>query len=193
MQKIRCSGGFFVCSTKYARFLNKAKFNIMPITLLKYIVFGAVTGTALFGGIQQYPDAIQTPPYPEMTLSVHQKPDALDVWLEKLVALESMGNMRAVVLDVNGKYSYGCLQFQKETFKEFGVKYNIFSKEEIANLHELIFDCKLQKQLARIIIENEKDGWEHWYTSVVKRGLGDPPRQEDDVRSIPSHIVRLTR
>lgn len=147
----------------------------MPITLLKYVLFGAVTGTAIFGGLEPSTTQHAAIPYHDTTLSVHQELDMLDVWIEELITLESRGNERTIILDVNGRYSYGCLQFQKRTFEEFGKKYLIFTDGDVANIEELILDCKLQKRLTRLIIENEKDGWEHWYTSVIKRNLGYPP------------------
>lgn len=67
------------------------------------------------------------------------------------------------ILDVNGKYSYGGLQFQLETFMRFGKKYEILpdwlTEKEVIK-EELIYDRDLQIAIASKMLA---DGlWYHW-------------------------------
>lgn len=165
----------------------------MPITLLKYIAFGTMTGSAFFGGFVPSPTSLSGTSYGDVALSVHQSHDTLDAWIEKLIWLESEGNERATVLDVNGRHSFGCLQFQTRTFLEFGEKFGVLSEQDKANADRLIYNCKLQKQIARRILEDDPNGWEHWYTSVMKRGLGLPPieKNSENRETIAPLIARL--
>ncbi len=103
----------------------------------------------------------------------------LDAWIENLALLESKGRNNIKVLDYNGLHSFGCLQFQISTFAEFGTKYGFFSQND--NIGKLIYDCELQKKIAKLMILENPDNWRRWYTSVVTKGLGLPPIDEKPV------------
>ena len=103
--------------------------------------------------------------------------NALDSWLKKLVFFESEGKSKIKVLDNNGLHSFGCLQFQMSTFKEFGLKYGLIFEGD--DLEKIIYDCVLQKEIARRMIEENPSNWRRWYTSVMIRGLGLPPKEEE--------------
>src|SRR5437868_4485188 len=94
------------------------------------------------------------------------KNDRLDAWLERLVQKESNGSSTVVIIDTNGKKSFGCLQFQQATFETFSRKFGIEGD---------ILDCAVQKRIARAMLESDRDAWRNWYTSVALRGLGLPP------------------
>lgn len=100
----------------------------------------------------------------------------LDLWIEKLILLESEGKRGIKILDHNGEYSFGCLQFQKETFEEFGLKYNLIIPD--AKLDDLLYNCDLQKEMAKKMIEDNYNNWRHWYTSVKIKKLGLPPKDD---------------
>lgn len=106
-----------------------------------------------------------------------EKKNTLDSWLKKLIDLESDGKSNIKVLDHNGLHSFGCLQFQMSTFKEFGLKYNLISEED--ELGKVIYDCALQKQIAKKMIQENPGYWRKWYTSVIIRGLGLPPIEKE--------------
>ncbi len=106
-----------------------------------------------------------------------EKRNTLDSWLKKLVFLESEGKGNIKVLDSNGLHSFGCLQFQMGTFKEFGLKYDLISKDD--DLNKVIYDCALQKEIAKKMIQENPGNWRRWYTSVMIRGLGLPPKEEE--------------
>lgn len=96
--------------------------------------------------------------------------DKLDAWLDKLAAKENCGKG---IVDVNGKWSRGPFCFQDATYRAFSKKYGVTD----------------QKELARVMIENEKGGYKHWRCSVITdkkrcpsytwgKGIGIPPHYE---------------
>lgn len=111
---------------------------------------------------------------PESISSANLSP--LDLWLEKLIVLESNGKENIKILDHNGEHSFGCLQFQKETFKEFGLKYRFITIDD--DIDNFIYDCRLQKEIAKKMIEDNYSNWRRWYTSVKIKGLGLPPKSD---------------
>ncbi len=102
-------------------------------------------------------------------------PSALDAWIDDLVQAESEGKTHIKILDVNGYYSYGCLQFQKWTFIHYGLQYNVLTEDDLPNVGKLIYDCNLQKQLAKLMITDHYRNWRQWYNSTKKLGL--PPKE----------------
>lgn len=99
----------------------------------------------------------------------------LNHWIDGLISKESEGKEHVKILDSNNKYSYGCLQFQLDTFREFSQRYKLFPDVEMGEYENLIYDCNLQKKLAKEMIKENHDNWRHWYTSVKVKGLGEPP------------------
>ena len=92
---------------------------------------------------------------------------ALENWIEKLVYYESNGITDVVVLDWNNKYSYGCLQFQEETFRGFVDGFNLLPNATYEEVMNFIYDCDFQKQLAFKMIDKRYENWRHWYYSIV--------------------------
>lgn len=101
---------------------------------------------------------------------------SLDQWIEKLISLESNGKKNIKIVDFNGFHSYGCLQFQKATFEEYGKKYKLIGPAD--DLTTLIYDCGIQKAIAKKMIEDDYGNWQHWYTSVKIKKLGLPPKND---------------
>jgi hypothetical protein len=100
----------------------------------------------------------------------------LDAWLDLLAWKESNNNAKIRVVDTNGRYSYGCLQFQMATFKAFMTRYGIAGMETPPAMWEtLIYDCSVQKSLAKVMIQNDPvNAWKNWaYTVHHKTGM--PP------------------
>lgn len=111
-------------------------------------------------------------PAPAVISATSTEPDPLDLWLDKLALLESNGREDIKHLDVNGRYSYSCLQFQMGTFKAF---YPLIASRSPASWEKAIMDCDTQKSIARAMLAANPAAWRHWYHSVKKRGLGLPP------------------
>lgn len=89
--------------------------------------------------------------------------DPLDLYIERLAYAESGGRENIQIIDSNGKWSRGCLQFQDDTWKRYSAKYGIKAD---------IMDCPAQKRLARAILL-EPGGFRNWLTSAHRIGL--PP------------------
>ena len=98
------------------------------------------------------------------------KPDSLNQWINKLAFYESGNRADIKILDVNNKYSYGCLQFQMATWIGMGNKYGFQTTPEN------IYDCRLQKQLAHAMLSDRWNNWHHWGYTVNVRMKVWPPR-----------------
>ena len=90
--------------------------------------------------------------------------------MESLSECESGGSTTIKVLDTNGKYSYGLLQFQMGTWLKY---------KNLGATRENIFDGELQKTIARSMLD--AGGWRNWLNCslVVKRSLGSYPVSAD--------------
>lgn len=92
----------------------------------------------------------------------------MNIWLDKLENAESQNQPMMVILDTNNKYSYGCLQFQMDTFIAYSKKYGVSGE---------MMDCSVQKELATKMVENDYGAWSNWYNSVKYNGAGYPPKE----------------
>jgi hypothetical protein len=77
-------------------------------------------------------------------------------------------------LDDNGKYSYGCLQYQKDTFISDVKNYKLLPYTEDQEIMNFIYDCEFQKDLASVTILDNPKNAVRWRTSVEDRGYGYP-------------------
>lgn len=82
-------------------------------------------------------------------------------WLKDLEHCESSGRENIKVLDVNGRYSYSCLQFQKRTFNHYTERYG-FENYDIMN-------CEHQKDVANEMLKEDYNNWQHWYLCSTKK------------------------
>lgn len=101
------------------------------------------------------------------TKSETRAKDSLDAWLTHLMEKESNGSSTVKVLDVNGAYSHGCFQFQMRTWLSYG--------KEFGATEANIYNCALQRQVARAMIEENPRNWKHWGYTVLQKGVGLPP------------------
>lgn len=84
--------------------------------------------------------------------------------LDMLSKCES-GNRWIVILDVNGKYSYGWLQWQLHSFKEYGEKYNIIQKGmSDEELRHWIGFKSLQYRIADKLLSD--GNWKPWFNCL---------------------------
>lgn len=143
----------------------------MNTLIIKSLVSGLLSASvSITGGAGTLANQAQTAIAP-----VERKADKLDAWINSLVTKESEGKSHIKILDHNDRYSYGCLQFQMETFEAYVKRYELLPNTEDSELENMIYDCDFQKLLTRKMIEEDPENWRHWYTSVAKRGLGLPP------------------
>ena len=121
------------------------------------------------------PLAMETSPY----LYQYPKPsDNLTQWIDKLEKKECRNcPVGFSKIDNNGLRSYGCLQFQLPTFKQYYTKYY---PEVVKNMEEedwlnQIYDCDIQKELTYKMLKDKWGNWTHWKYSILVRGLSKPP------------------
>lgn len=103
-------------------------------------------------------------PVPALPQSDRER-DTLDLWLDQLCLKESKCNPTEKHLDVNNRYSYGCFQFQMGTWLAYAKRFGTTEGN--------IYDCALQRKVARYIITIEH-GWRHWKLTVLTK-IGYPP------------------
>jgi len=155
----------------------------MQLLVSKALAAGFAASMAIGGQTTpQMPNATASPAttYSQNnTVVAFESLSPLNHWLDKLIDLESEGKSNLKVLDLNGLYSFGCLQFQMGTFEEYGMKYGLLSEGD--DLKKLIYNCDLQKEIAKRIIQENPGNWRKWYTSVIVRGLGLPPKEKKPV------------
>ena len=112
---------------------------------------------------------------------VQANKDDLEIWLDLLETKElpETYNRDYCITDTNGKLSCGCLQFQADTFQQYGEIYKreLFYNAEDGEILNFWLDCNAQKQLAYIMIRDRYLNWTHWRNSVKKIGL--PPIQKN--------------
>lgn len=105
--------------------------------------------------------------------------DELDSYLSRLAwSYECTGRCRTAVItdepfrivDSNGKYSYGCFQFQEATWLSMARRHGIDPWENGG-----IYNCDQQWKVARaMFLEDPEQAAGHWYMSIYVRGLGLP-------------------
>lgn len=141
--------------------------------------YGKATTTFIQNGVEV--SSLDTQNVTSTTQASSTVTTNLDVWLEKLATAESGNRENIIVLDVNNKYSYGCLQFQMATFQSYSARYGLVDPATVSDWKKLILDCKLQKQIAKRMIQEKSGNWRHWGYTVLNKGIGLPPAEERPV------------
>lgn len=100
---------------------------------------------------------------------VKQQEVVLDYFVDRLAMCESENRENIKTLDSNNKYSYGIVQFQEDTWKNALRKYGYFPEAEDSELMNHIYDGKLQKEVAKKMIQD--GGWRHWKNCATKIGI----------------------
>lgn len=145
----------------------------MEAFILKNFIVALIAGNITLGALASATPASTVAIVPPPIISQEAVITPLDLWIDGLIELESRGEEKIKILDVNGYYSYGCLQFQMATFIRFGVKYGLLTQSD--NPRQLIYSCDFQKEIAKAMIRENRSNWRHWFTSVKIRKLGPPP------------------
>jgi hypothetical protein len=139
----------------------------------------AITATATYGSVASALSAngVSTTTTSTATTTITSR-TSLDAWIDKLAEKESGNKERIKILDVNGRYSYGCLQFQMATFKSYSQRYGLVDPANVTSWEETIYNCSLQKQIAKRMLLEKSGNWRHWGYTVRTKGLGLPPKDE---------------
>ncbi len=120
------------------------------------------------------------------------QPSKLDVWLDTLALKESGGRADIRILDTDGNYAYGCLQFHMATFKAYTQRYGLESATTTAGWLAKLYNCPLQKKVAKRMIQENYTNWHAWgYTVRYKTGL--PPIDTADIAvNTPSTVAIIS-
>ena len=86
-----------------------------------------------------------------------------------LATCESGNRSDIRIVDTNGLYSYGLLQFQAETFMGYGYGYKLLPQAEKGEYMNLIYDGEFQKAVAYKMLEEDINNVKHW-TICAQRG-----------------------
>ncbi len=113
----------------------------------------------------------------EKNITNNKKEGKLDIYLTNLASFECPNcgpNYKRV--DSNKRFSYGCLQFQLQTFISMSQRYHIAtSTESKIDIISHIYSCDYQKAIAKAMFEDDPVAASyHWYTTIYKKGLGLP-------------------
>lgn len=131
----------------------------------------------VFSSHAQEPEPPADPPAPaEATASAPEEEPAvtLDQWLDTLAVAESGNRPHIVHRDRDGQLYYGCLQFKESTFRVYVRKFHLLPKTERSEVMAHIYDCRLQKHLAALMLRDDPNTWKYWRYTVEKR-VGFPP------------------
>lgn len=83
-------------------------------------------------------------------------------WIVRLADCESSGRWWIKIIDTNGKISYGGLQFQLDTFREWGVKSGVLEKGITASTaEELVMRKELSSKVA-LYMRDQGVSDQHW-------------------------------
>lgn len=94
----------------------------------------------------------------------------LDFVLPALEKAESGGNPLAENWEdakITSEPSIGCYQFQPKTFIAYTKTYNLLPYAEDKEILNYIYDCEYQRELTKMILIMETDGWKHWKNSFI--------------------------
>jgi len=148
---------------------------LMGIILVAGLLFTTLSASTVVG-IKSGKQPTEVKPIKDIPVDPYNK--ELKNWIEGLVIYESNNRHEMKILDVNGEYSYSCLQFQIPTFLHFAKHpdFGVFatSTPDSEVLSE-IYNCNIQKEIAFRMIKDNYNSWKNWFTSVITRDYGLPP------------------
>jgi len=105
-------------------------------------------------------------------VEARDKEERMNALLDRLMTCESGGRHDIVIVDTNGKKSYGHFQFQESTWIELIGRYGLLPNAEPNEYMNFIMDASLQRTVTRLALE---DG-ESWRWSNCVKKIGEPPR-----------------
>ena len=110
---------------------------------------------------------------PQVDPLAHRK----EVWLSALEWCESHGNHNAInPKDLDGTASYYSFQFKPQTFKVYGIKYELLEPGlENADYFNLMSDYELMRDIVRHMIEDKSVVWSQQFPACTQQ-IGLPPR-----------------
>lgn len=111
---------------------------------------------AILLGVPNNPSVLSVPVAEAAPLAT----DAQWDWLHTLEQCESTGSTTATILDTNGKFSRGILQFQMSTWLRY--------EKDFGATTTNIYDADLQERVALSMLN--AGGWRNWFNCANKIG-----------------------
>ena len=145
------------------------KWYIAGLIVLAIVIWGLVIGAKLAQGEFSIQNTEYAPQVAEsLNLGGFQRKDpAILAKIDRLAECESSNRWNIKVLDTNNRYSYGGLQFQKETFLRANRKYKVLPDLEDGEFENAIYDEWTQRELAYHILEDGgSSNWKICYASL---------------------------
>ena len=143
---------------------------------MKYINWLIVSLLILGGAIltAEKREITSTPPIvqPDVVLS------DLEPYLDALAMCESNNRQGFRVVDTNGYYSYSAYQFQMSTWMAEARAAELFPEAEEEDYVNLIWGRTDQRNVAKVMLEDNPNNWTHWRTCSKKIGLDDWARSQ---------------
>lgn len=155
-------------------YIKRLVVSLVVLSVSTFVAFvpGVATATAPVVESEVNPTATTTTyvdPKPALiAVAEAAQTGSLYDWLDQLGEYESGNRPDIKHLDVNGRYSYGCLQFQMGTWLAYG--------KSLGATESNIYDCSLQKRVAHQMITEKYSNWRHWSYTVQSRMGVLPPR-----------------
>jgi len=150
--------------------INDTKYRLLSIALILPLFSPLSSGSGIMPFLTELASQVNfdaNKPIPEV---VDTRDPLILAQIEQLAFCESSGQEDVVIVDTNGWHSYGCLQFQFPTFKQYCKRYGIFPEAEDAELLNVIGDCAVQKDLAYRMIQESPANFSNW--AVCSKRLG---------------------
>lgn len=104
---------------------------------------------------------------PQTVDTITNQDTQLEAKLWSLIYCESSGSSTIKILDTNGYFSYGLLQFQLRTAHEQGIKYELLPPDiELEEVKNIILEPDFQLELGRKMLADKK--YRHWKVCSTK-------------------------
>lgn len=113
-------------------------------------------------------------------LTPYEKYDAaMDIWLNKVVELESQGTCDVVnPKDSDGLPAFGSFQYKLSTVISLSKKYNVYSNVTPDTAYTIAMSCEKSRHLTKTVMQKNPQEFSQW-GGRTKRGAGFPPKLAD--------------
>lgn len=113
-------------------------------------------------------------------LTPYEKYDAaMDIWLNKVVELESEGDCKIVnPKDSDNKPAFGSFQYKLTTVISLSKKYDVYPNVTADTAYTIAMDCEKSRHLTKTVMQKTPQEFNQW-GGRTKREAGFPPKLED--------------
>lgn len=116
-------------------------------------------------------------------LTPYEKYDAaMDIWLNKVVELESEGNCKIVnPKDSDGLPAFGSFQFKLTTVMSLSKKYDVYPNVTADTAYTIAMDCEKARHLTKTVMQKNPKEFGQWGRRT-RDGAGNPPVISDFIQ-----------